>query len=69
MHYSPARDVARIEIGRLHFDLVAERWDGSGERFGCGILTVEDQGGRLQVTTENEVTHRNCRPHAPPHQR
>lgn len=69
MHYSPARDAARIEIGRLHFDLIAERSGGSGERFGCGMLTVEDQDGRLQVTTENVVTHRNCSPHNTLHQR
>lgn len=62
MHYSPARDAARIEIGALHFDLVAEPSSGDGERFGCGILTVEDHGGSLQVLAEGVATHRNCRP-------
>lgn len=68
MHYAPARDAARIEIGGFHFDLVSEPSSGDGNRFGCGMLIVEDRGGSLQVLTENVVTHRNCRPRNVPNQ-
>lgn len=62
MHYSPARDAARIEIDPLSFNLLRESTEPGGEKFGCGMLTVEEGHGTWQARTEGRVTHRNCRP-------
>lgn len=65
MHYSPARDAARIEIDRMDFNLVAESREPGRETFGCGMLTVEESDGTRQVLTEGVATHQNCRPVTP----
>lgn len=62
MQYSPTRDAALIEIAPLRFNLVRESTEPGGERFGCGMLTVEERHGTRQVLTEGRVTHQNCHP-------
>jgi membrane-bound inhibitor of C-type lysozyme len=61
LNYRPGGRFARIEIARMRFELEAESPVGSGERYGCGVLTLwrEGQGARVALQGER---HFNCQP-------
>lgn len=58
--YLPAGD-ARIDIAGMHFGLMREAGDGSGERYGCGALTLWRTGDRTRVALQGQEMYENCR--------
>jgi membrane-bound inhibitor of C-type lysozyme len=60
--YLPGGKFAHIEIARMRFELEAEPADGSGERYGCGVLTLWRDGQGARVELQGEGMYANCRP-------
>ena len=60
--YLPGGRFAHIEIARMRFELEAEPADGSGERYGCGVLTLWREARGARVDLQGEGLYSNCQP-------
>ena len=58
--YHPWGD-ATIDIERMHFSLMREAADGSGERYACGALTLWRSGDTARVDMQGAGVYENCR--------
>lgn len=58
--YHPWGD-ATIDIDGMRFGLMKEATDGSGERYGCGALTLWRRGDTARVDMQGAGLYENCR--------
>ncbi|NMF90341.1 MliC family protein [Aromatoleum petrolei] len=58
--YHPWGD-ASIDIERMHFALMREAADASGERYACGALTLWRSGDTARVDIQGAGLYENCR--------
>lgn len=58
--YHPWGDAA-IDIDGMRFGLMKEATDDSGERYGCGALTLWRHGNMARVDMQGAGMYENCR--------